>query len=40
MDSTGRAANVDVCLNVDANRLTEMVVQRLANHPWPPGEQQ
>ena len=37
---TGRAANVDVCLNVDANRLTEMVVQRLANHPWPPGEQQ
>ena len=26
---TGRAANVDVCLGVDAERLTEMVVERL-----------
>lgn len=34
---TGRSANVDVCLDVDADRLTELVVQRLVNHPWPPG---
>ena len=34
---TGRAANVDVCLEVDAQRLTEMVVQRLLNHPWKTG---
>ena len=34
---TGRAANVDVCLEVDAQRLTEMVVQRLLNHPWNTG---
>ena len=27
---TGREANVDVCLGVDAGRLTEMVVERLA----------
>ena len=27
---TGRPANVDVCLSVDAARLTEMVVERLA----------
>ena len=32
---TGREANVDVCLEVDAERLTEMVVERLVNHPWP-----
>jgi inosine-uridine nucleoside N-ribohydrolase len=32
---TGRAANAEVCLEVDAGRLTEMVVQRLVNHPWP-----
>ena len=32
---TGRAANVAVCLDVDAARLTEMVVERLVNHPWP-----
>lgn len=32
---TGREANADVCLEVDAERLTEMVVQRLVNHPWP-----
>ena len=28
---TGRAANVDVCLGVDAGRLTEMVVERLVD---------
>ena len=32
---TGRVANTDVCLGVDANRLTAMVVDRLAGHPWP-----
>ena len=32
---TGREANVDVCLDVDAERLTELVVDRLVNHPWP-----
>ncbi len=32
---TGREANVDVCLEVDADRLTEMVAQRLIDHPWP-----
>ena len=32
---TGREANVDVCLEVDGERLTEMVVQRLVDHPWP-----
>ena len=32
---TGREANADVCLEVDAERLTEMVAQRLTNHPWP-----
>lgn len=32
---TGREANVDVCLDVDAERLTEMVVDRLVNHGWP-----
>ena len=32
---TGREANVDVCLEVDAQRLTAMVVERVANHPWP-----
>ena len=32
---TGRPANVDLCLNVDAPRLTELVVQRLAGYPWP-----
>ena len=31
---TGRQANVDVCLEVDAERLTEMVVERLLHHPW------
>ena len=31
---TGREANVDVCLEVDAERLTEMVVERLVGHPW------
>ena len=32
---TDREANADVCLEVDAERLTEMVVNRLVNHPWP-----
>ena len=32
---TGRPANVDVCLGVDAERLTEMVVERLTGHAWP-----
>ena len=32
---TGREPNVDVCLDVDAHRLTEMVVDRLTAHPWP-----
>ena len=31
---TGRPANVDVCLEVDAARLTEMMVERLAEYPW------
>ena len=31
---TGRAATVEVCLGVDAERLTEMVVERLVGHPW------
>ena len=31
---TGREANVDVCLTVDAERLTEMVVERLVSYPW------
>lgn len=29
---TGRTANVDVCLGVDAGRLTGMVVERLVSH--------
>jgi len=29
---TGRAANVDVCLGVDAGRLTGMVVEQLVSH--------
>ena len=29
---TGRQSNADVCLEVDAERLTEMVVQRLVSH--------
>ena len=33
---TGRAATVDVCLDVDAERLTEMVVERLVGYAWPP----
>ncbi len=32
---TGRAANADVCLDVDPNRLTELLVQRLTDYPWP-----
>ena len=32
---TGRTANVDVCLGVDAERLTGMVVDRLVSHLWP-----
>jgi inosine-uridine nucleoside N-ribohydrolase len=32
---TGRDATVDVCLGVDAERLTEMVVERLVGHGWP-----
>ncbi len=32
---TGREANVDVCLGVDAERLTDLVVDRLVSHPWP-----
>lgn len=32
---TGRPAAVDVCLGVDAGRLTEMVVERLTEYPWP-----
>ena len=31
---TGRDATVDVCLGVDAERLTEMVVERLVGHGW------
>ena len=34
---TGREANADVCLDVDAGRLTEMLVDRLVNYPWPIG---
>ncbi len=33
--STGFAPNVDVCLDVDAPRLTNLVVDRLVSHPWP-----
>ena len=32
--STGFAPNVDVCLDVDALRLTNLVVDRLVSHPW------
>ena len=32
---TGRPANVDVCLGVDAERLTDMVVERLVGYSWP-----
>lgn len=32
---TGREANVDVCLDVDAQRLTDIVVERLAGYTWP-----
>lgn len=32
---TGREENVDVCLGVDAARLTEMVVERLVGFKWP-----
>ena len=32
---TGRPANVDVCLGVDAERLTELVVERLTGYAWP-----
>ena len=32
---TGREANVDVCLDVHAERLTELVVQRLTSYAWP-----
>ena len=32
---TGRAANADVCLGVDAGRLTDMVVERLVRYGWP-----
>ena len=32
---TGRTANVDVCLKVDAACLTQTVVDRLVNYPWP-----
>ena len=32
---TGRAPNTDVCLEVDAGRLTEMLAHRLVNHDWP-----
>ena len=31
----GYAPNVEVCLDVDAPRLTQMVVDRIANHHWP-----
>ena len=31
---TGRPANVDVCLGVDAARLMEMVAERLVSHAW------
>lgn len=31
---TGRQANADVCLEVDADRLTEVVIQRLLGHQW------
>lgn len=31
----GGEANVDVCLQVDAPRLTQMVVDRVAGHSWP-----
>ena len=32
---TGRAANADVCLGVDAGRLTDMVVERLVSYDGP-----
>lgn len=32
---TGREPNADVCLEVDAGRLTAMLVERLTSHPWP-----
>ena len=32
---TGRPATVDVCLGVDAERLTGMVVERLIGYAWP-----
>ena len=32
---TGRPQNADVCLEVDADRLTEMVVDRLVGYSWP-----
>ena len=32
---TGRDANVDLCLDVDAPRLTELVVARLVGYSWP-----
>lgn len=32
---TGRAANVDVCLRVDAERLTGMALERLTGFAWP-----
>lgn len=33
--TTGRAASVDVCLGVDAEGLTELVVERLVGYSWP-----
>ena len=33
--TTGRAPNTEVCLAVDAARLTAMLVERLVSHPWP-----
>lgn len=32
---TGREAHMNVCLGVDAGRLTEIVVERLVSHSWP-----
>ena len=32
---TGRPATVDVCLGVDAGRLTGMLVERLVGYDWP-----
>ncbi len=34
-EMTGRDANADVCLGVDSQRLTEIVVKRLTEYPWP-----